>query len=239
MDSRIDKVRKDIQIKPIRSEISGAGGLPGFFIYFNAGDAHTAQQVCRQITSLFLTENQKAREQSAEGTTAFIEEQLNDAKNNLDAQDAKLAAFQRENIGALPEDQDANMNMLTTLNSQLDASTQEITRLEQERSYREALLAQNGHDGVSGPPEPGQKAAPHTTGQATPEQAAELQRLQTVLADLSAHYTPDYPDARSPTSGRKSLRTEHRPPPMRAEGRVTSSLPPCSNCARRSIPSTT
>ena len=194
MDSRIDKVRKDIDIKPIHSEIARDGGLPGFFIYFKARDPHTAQQVCRQITSLFLTESLKAREQSAEGTTAFIEEQLNDAKNNLDAQDAKLAAFQRENIGALPDDQDANMNMLTTLNSQLDATTQEIARLEQERSIREAMLAQQGQSMVTMTTEPGQKATPRVTGQATAEQAAELQRLQTQLADLSAHYTPDYPD---------------------------------------------
>lgn len=193
MDSRIEKIRKDIDVKPIRSEISGGGGLPGFFIYFKAGDPHTAQQVCRQITSLFLTESVKARAASAEGTTAFIEEQLNDAKSNLDAQDAKLAAFQRENIGALPEDQDANMNMLATLNTQLDASTQEITRLEQERSYREALLAQQGQ-GPVGPTEPGQKPVARVTGQPTPEQAAELQRLQAQLADLSARYTPDYPD---------------------------------------------
>jgi polysaccharide chain length determinant protein (PEP-CTERM system associated) len=194
MDSRIDEVRKDIDIKPIHSEIARDGGLPGFFIYFKAGDPHTAQQVCRQITSLFLTESLKARQASAEGTTAFIEEQLNDAKNNLDAQDAKLAAFQRENIGALPEDQNANMNMMTTLNSQLDASTQEITQLEQQRSYREALLAQQGQGTVVTPAEPGQKPVPRTTGQATAEQAAELQRLQAQLADLSAHYTPDYPD---------------------------------------------
>ena len=193
MDTRIDEVRKDIVIKPIRSEISGTGGLPGFFIYFKAGDPHTAQQVCRQITSLFLTENQKSREQASQGTTAFIEEQLNDAKNNLDAQDAKLAAFQRENIGALPEDQDANMNMMTSLNSQLDAATQEITQLEEQRSYREAMLAQQGQ-GIVQTGETGQKAPAHVTGQATPEQAAELQRLQSQLAELSAHYTPDYPD---------------------------------------------
>src|SRR6201996_3234267 len=167
MDSRIDEVRKDINIKPIRSEISGSGGLPGFFISFKTGDPHTAQQVCRQITSLFITESAKSSEQSAEGTTEFLQQQLNEAKNNLDAQDAKLAAFQRENIGALPEDQDANMNMLTTLNSQLDASTQEITRLEQEWSYREALLAQQGQSIT--PPEPGQKPAPRAANQATAE----------------------------------------------------------------------
>lgn len=196
MDSRLDEVRaKDIEIKPIRSELSGGGaGLPGFFIFFKAGDPHTAQQVCRQITSLFLTESVKARAAAAEGTTAFIEEQLNDAKNNLDAQDAKLAAFQRENIGALPEDQDANMNMMTTLNSQLDATTQEITQLEQQRSYREALLAGQGQTAGISAPEPGQKPAPHPTGQATPEQAEQLQKLQALLAELSSHYTPDYPD---------------------------------------------
>jgi len=39
MDGRIDKVRKDIQIKPIESQIARTGGLPGFFISFKAGDA--------------------------------------------------------------------------------------------------------------------------------------------------------------------------------------------------------
>ena len=195
MDSRVDETRKAIDIKPIRSEISGAGGLPGFFISFKAGDAHTAQQVCRQITSLFITENAKSREQSAEGTTEFLQEQLNDAKSNLDAQDAKLAAFQRENIGALPDDQDANMNMLTTLNSQLDAANQALTQLQQERSYREALLAQQGSSLITAP-EPGSKPtlAAHGAPQATPEQAAELQKLQADLADLQNRYTPDYPD---------------------------------------------
>ncbi len=159
MDSRIEDVRKAIDIKPIHSEISGAGGLPGFYISFKTGDAHTAQQVCRQITSLFITESAKSRFASAQGTTEFLEEQLNAAKSNLDAQDAKLAAFQRENIGALPDDQEANMNMLTTLNTQLDAANQALTQLQQERSYREAMLAQQG-SGLISPSESGGKPVP-------------------------------------------------------------------------------
>ena len=193
MDTRVAETQKAIAIKAIHSELSGSGGLPGFFISFKAGDAHTAQQVCRQITSLFITDSAKSREQSAQGTTEFLQEQLDDRKNNLDAQDAKLAAFQRENIGTLPDDQDANMNMLTTLNTQLDASNRELTGLEQERSYREALLAQQGHDSpaTAGTAHgaPGRAAA-----QATPEQAIEMQQLEAQLANLSATYTPDYPD---------------------------------------------
>ena len=79
MDGRIDKVRKDITIKPIESQIARTGGLPGFYISFKAGDAHTAQQVCGEITSLFVSENLHAREQSAEGTTEFLKQQLADA----------------------------------------------------------------------------------------------------------------------------------------------------------------
>lgn len=197
MDDRVASTQKAIEIKPIRSEVQGTGGLPGFFISFKAGDAHTAQQVCREITSLFLTENLRARERSAEGTTEFLTEQLDQAKANLDAQDAKLAAFQRENIGALPDDQAGNMNMLTTLGTQLDAATQAIGRLEQEKSYREALLSQQSHDVTLVPD--GATAAARTPGgrataQASPEQATQLQQLQNEKADLLARYTPDYPD---------------------------------------------
>jgi polysaccharide chain length determinant protein (PEP-CTERM system associated) len=194
MDTRVAKVQqKDIEIKPIHSEISGAGGLPGFFISFKAGDAHTAQQVCRQIRSLFLTANLKANQDSAQGTTEFLQQQLDDAKSNLDAQDAKLAAFQRENIGTLPDDQSANMNMLTTLNSQLDASTRELTGLETDRSFRETILAQEGN-GIPPTTGAGKGAPGRAAAQATPEQAKELFDLQQQLTALSEHYTADYPD---------------------------------------------
>ena len=93
MDERLDAVRKNIDIKPIRSEISHSGGLPGFYIMFTAGDARTAQQVCSEITSLFIGNDLRSRAESAQGTTDFLESQLTEAKANLDAQDAKLADF--------------------------------------------------------------------------------------------------------------------------------------------------
>jgi polysaccharide chain length determinant protein (PEP-CTERM system associated) len=193
MDTRVLDTQKAISIKAIHSELA-SGGLPGFYISFKAGDAHTAQQVCRQITSLFITESQKSRQASAEGTTEFLQEQLDDAKSNLDAQDAKLAAFQRENIGTLPDDSDANMNMLTTLNTQLDAANQALTQMEEERSVREAMLAQQGGSLVSTASESGTKPVVHSAPQPTAEQATELQQLQSQLSDLNVRYTPDYPD---------------------------------------------
>ena len=43
MDERIDTVRKAIAIRPITSDLARSGGLPGFFISFQAGDPHVAQ----------------------------------------------------------------------------------------------------------------------------------------------------------------------------------------------------
>jgi polysaccharide chain length determinant protein (PEP-CTERM system associated) len=183
MDDKVASTRKDIGINPIHSEVHESGGLPGFFISFAAADPHTAQLVCREITSLFVSENLQAREHSAEGTTQFLKGQLNEAKNTLDSQDAKLAAFQREYMGTLPEEQAPNMNMLNSLNAQLDAATQALARMEQDKSLEEALLAQQSRE----VPASGQKATPQT-------QELELLKLQSQEADLATRYTADYPD---------------------------------------------
>src|ERR1017187_5656573 len=82
MDARIDKVRKDITLQPIRSEISRSNGLPGFRIFFKASDPRTAQQVCAELTPLFTKLKLTSREAAAEGTTSFIKERLEQAPHH-------------------------------------------------------------------------------------------------------------------------------------------------------------
>ncbi len=185
LDEKLAQTRKNIGIKPIHSEIAGAGGLPGFFISFIASDPHTAQLVCREITSLFVSENLEAREQSAEGTTQFLKGQLDQAKADLDSQDQKLAEFQQQYMGTLPDQQQSNMEMLNTLNTQLDATTQALARLEQDRTLEEALLSQAT-----------QQQTQKTLGDtATPQtNEAELESLEAREAELRTKYTADYPD---------------------------------------------
>ncbi len=89
-------MQKDIDIKPIVSEIARTGGLPGFFISFKAGDPHTAQQACSQITSIFVNEDIKLGQEQTQGTTDFLQAQLDDAKRDLDSQEAKQAEFSTE-----------------------------------------------------------------------------------------------------------------------------------------------
>jgi polysaccharide chain length determinant protein (PEP-CTERM system associated) len=193
MDERVAMTQKAIGVKPIPS---ASGGMPGFYITFRAEDARTAQQVCTEITSLFVSENLSAREQSAEGTTEFLKQQLADAKRNLDDQDAKLAAFEQKNIGRLPGQTvklgdmslamgSPNESTLQALTTQLDAVTQSLDRLQQNEVFLQALVTQQTHD--LGSAEPG-------SGISADERRAQLKALVAQKKELEALYTPDYPD---------------------------------------------
>lgn len=221
MDSRIDMVRKDITIRPIQSEIARTNGLPGFFISFKANDARTAQLVCGEITTLFMSENLKSREQSAQGTNDFLDSQLQEAKRSLDDQDAKLAEFQRANTGRMPGEESNNSNMLMSLNSQLDAATQALGQLQQQRTYLEALMSQQAQTSAS--PE-AQRIVPEV-------QQAQLQQLIAQEADLTSRYTSDYPDVVTVRRKIRELRSEMARTPS-----FTSAPAPVSTPSRAESP---
>ncbi len=132
---------------------------------------------------MFIEENLKLRQQHSEDTTQFLSEQLAGAKANLDEQDTKLAAFKSHYIGALPDEEQTNLNILTGLTSQLDAASQTLARAQQDKSFAESMLTQ-------------QIAAfqASQTGRDPQTQEQQLAVLQTQLASLQARYTDDYPD---------------------------------------------
>jgi len=212
MDDRIDAVRKNIAIKPIQSTIAGANGLPGFYISYQASEARTAQLVCGEITSLFVNESVSDRTASAEGTTAFLQAQLADAKSNLDDQDSKLARFQEQNFGSLPDDQSANLNMLNSLNTQLDATTQSLSQLQQNKTYEEAMLAQQIAQNST---TAGGTVAPQT-------QQTELEGLLSQEAELTSRYTDDYPDVVTVRRKIKELRAQMAKAPAHAATSASS-----------------
>jgi polysaccharide chain length determinant protein (PEP-CTERM system associated) len=185
MDARIDLARAAIAIDPIHSEIARSNGLPGFSVSFTSSDPHTAKQICSEITSLFTGANIKSREEVAEGTTDFLKQQLLDAQRNLNDQDQKLAEFEKKYFGMLPGDENQNLSVLSSLQSQLEATTQQLQSMEVQRSFSQSAFDEQT------------QAATPTGGPAAvaPQaQQLELETLQKQEEDLSTHYQPDYPD---------------------------------------------
>lgn len=193
-DQKIANMVKDIGVDlvrdPQRQDVSS------FTISYSARDPRVAQQVTAEIKDLFISENLKVRKQESEGTTDFLEKQLEDARENLAEQEAKVREFEGGHEGALPTQEASNLQILAGMQSQLQSDEDALNTARQQRVYLQALLEQErsaqsrvhptGADG-GGASSPTDLAAVD----------AQLEKLRTQLADLSVRYTDNYPDVQN------------------------------------------
>src|SRR6202795_1588755 len=143
IDDLVEKLRGAVTVKPVEvMQGTGPHQLPGFYITATFDTPQLAQQVCTEITSMFLAQNARQTEQQASRTSNFLSEQLAEAKKKLDEEDAKLAEFKRQHPGSLPEDTQGNIGMLMGTNTQMEANTQALSRAQQEKAFNQSLLQQ-------------------------------------------------------------------------------------------------
>lgn len=180
----VARLRDSIDVSAVRPmDRTNASGLPGFTIDVVAGQPQLAQQICAEITSMFLQQNVVISERKADDTTDFINKQLQDAKAKLDEQDARLADFQRRYMGSLPDESQTNFSLLSGLSTQLESVTQAINRAQQDKVFLESALGQE----IS--------ATKLTEAGADPDQLSrQLKALEDQLASLRTRYTDDHPD---------------------------------------------
>ena len=184
MEDLVGRLQKAIEVTPILPMAeTQSRQLPGFYVNVTMGNARTAQQVCTAVTSMFIEENLRQRQEHSANTTQFLVSQLAEAKANLDEQDAKLAVFKGRYLGSLPDNEQMNFGLLTNLRSQLEAVTQALGRAQQEKSFHESMLIQQ----ISAWQATQTGRSPETLEQ-------QLVVLQTQLATLQSRYTDDYPD---------------------------------------------
>src|SRR5271154_1700754 len=184
MEELVGRLQKSIEVTPILPMAETASRqLPGFYVNVTMGNARTAQQVCTAVTSMFIEENLRLRQQHSEDTTQFLVQQLAEAKTKLDEQDTKLSTLKSHYLGALPDQEQTNLNLLTGLTSQLDAATQALARAQQDKTFAESMLSQQVGSWQAS-----------QTGHNPATQEQQLIAMQTQLASLQARYTDDYPD---------------------------------------------
>jgi polysaccharide chain length determinant protein (PEP-CTERM system associated) len=185
MEDLVAKLRTAIEITPLEP-MQGTQNrqLPGFHVKVTFDNPQTAQRVCSEITTMFMEQNSSYINAQGTETTQFLAGQVEESKRRLDEQDAKLAEFKKKYMGSLPDQEQTNLGLLTGMNSQLEAITQQLTRAQQDKAMNESLLASqlaNWKMVKSG------DAAPETLEQ-------QLNALQDQLTALQSRYTADHPD---------------------------------------------
>ena len=191
LEARIQKLRDAIQVDPIHAmEDTRASQLPGFRITVTLASARLAQEVCSEIYRLYAEEWGKSREATAEGTTTFLDEALETARNKMNEQDARLASFKSRYTGSLPEDEQASLGMISTLSTQLDAVTQGLDRDLQTKTFTQSMLDQQ----VS----TWKNSQNSTTGTVNPDTLQDqLKKAQEDLVTLRSKYKDEWPDVKS------------------------------------------
>jgi len=185
MEDLVEKLKGTINIELIEP-LAGSTNRepPGFNVSVTFNNPQLAKQICEEITSAFLEQNATNRFDRSKKTTDFLTQQLEEAKQKLDEKDKKLAQFKVQHPYVLPDQQQQNLAVLGSMNTQLDAANQALSRAQQDKSLNETLLGQQ---------EANWKAS--QLGQQNPEsQDQELNTLQDQLAVLLTKYTPEHPD---------------------------------------------
>ncbi len=186
-DAAVERMRKDIGVELIKTE-GRRDELSAFKVSYSAPTATLARQVTGELTSFFISENLRNREQLSEDTTSFLESQLDEARKSLSDQEQKLRQFRTQYLGELPDQMQGNLQILGGLQAQLQNSTDALHQAEQQNLYLRSLLAQYQAA-------PMRVNADGLTDQAPPMTVDEqLEKLRAQLSDLSGRYTARYPD---------------------------------------------
>jgi polysaccharide biosynthesis transport protein len=185
-DELVEQMRKDIEIELSHGDDKK---LSAFNIYYANRDPKAAQLATAELANLFIAENLEQRQKRSENTTNFLEDQLEQARADLAQQEAKVRVFKDQHLGELPSQTQSNLQILTGLQSQMQANEDALSRAKQQNTYLESLLNQyRALDSGSKPNEGG------PVGLAAIDK--ELDQLKTQLADLTSHYTEKHPDVR-------------------------------------------
>lgn len=196
----LEAMRHDITIG---LERGWSANRPGAFrVSYRAFSPKVAAEVANRVGNFFITENLLEREQEANGTSQFLESQLESAKTNLQEQEAKLREFKMTYNGELPEQELGMLAANGQNKAELLGIQDSIGRAQQNKLILASSLAM-AEDSVNRLQDLARlRAAPDAPvnvgsepGQPVPQgPRAELQRVRAKLSSLRLRYRDSYPE---------------------------------------------
>lgn len=99
-----------------------------FVVSFDSEDPQTAFVVTERIASLFVRENLERRGNKVEATTEFLQSQVDEARRKLEEHEKRVEVFRRTHAGRLPEEVEANLQIMQSARGEVQAQTDAINR---------------------------------------------------------------------------------------------------------------
>ena len=205
MESIIAMMRRDInvEVNTSRRDITD-----GFDIKYRYRDRKITQAVTTELAGKYVSEQTTSTLNTAVAARQFIDAQVRQTKEELDAIDAKRLQFMQENLGTLPSEATSLLGQLNGLREQQKALITEIGRLQDRRSTLAnhlSLLNKDREDAIG-------DAAETLTDPKTTMGWSELVKrkadMNAELQHLLTEYTDKHPDVLAKRSQIESVQQE-------------------------------
>jgi polysaccharide chain length determinant protein (PEP-CTERM system associated) len=183
----VEKMREDTALQPVSAEvIDRRTGRPtaatiAFTLSYQGKNPQKVQQVANVLVSLFLGENLKERVKQVEETTEFLESELAKLREELAAQESRLAAYKELHINELPELLTANTQILNNIERNLETHAQQLRSLREREGYYQAQLT-------------GLKPRAEKEEELTTRK--RLEELKVQLVSMTQRFSEEHPDVK-------------------------------------------
>jgi len=182
MEEKVENLRKKITVAVSR----GGRGANAFEIFFTGRYPKQTAEVANALTSYFITENLKLREDQAIGTSEFLTDELETIRKNLVEKEEGLKRYRERYMGGLPEQLESNLRILDRIQGQLITNQENLREAENRKLLVQQQISEAAEirKARTGQAEVGGEIAQFTS----------LDQLKAQLASLEARYTQRHPD---------------------------------------------
>jgi len=183
MEDVVERMRRDVSVEVIRGD--------AFKVAYVSESPVTAMKVTERLAGLFIDENLKDREDLAQGTTQFLESQLEDAHKRLLEQEKRLEAFRRANAGQLPSQSQANLAAINSAQLQAQRLQDAISRDRDQLALLERQIGDmTSPDAIAADPKVDAQSGTVSGGSA----AQQLEAARAQLRSMELRLKPEHPD---------------------------------------------
>jgi succinoglycan biosynthesis transport protein ExoP len=189
-DETVDFMRKRITVE-INS--NNDRSINTFDLSFENEDPQLAREVASRLASFFIQENIRSRAEITQETAKFLEAQLAQTRQRLEAQEEKIKRYKLQYGGELPQQEQANLSRLQRLQDQIKNNADAVARLQDRKVLLESQVRNLESSIQTAESQDPWEAAGSGSATGPAKLYADLAAARTRLEELSQKYTPIHP----------------------------------------------
>jgi len=116
----LQRLQRDIRVDPTSEQVAnGNTRTIAFRVSYVASDGEVAADVTNALASFFVAQNDLMRTAQVSRATEILGAELAETRQALESQEARVRTYSARNLGALPQQIEANLAAIARLDGQL------------------------------------------------------------------------------------------------------------------------